>query len=175
MYDVPVVQPVSEWAIGLRGFGPIRYGMTIAEAQSSSGLRLDVQLLTDANDCGSATITSGPRNVSFGVATDRRGVLRILNVEVKNTDISGRAYSQGTPRTRSGIGISSTFAQVRRTYLGRTRAHPDAYGGPPRLLYTSRDRADREFGVLFDTEDGRTVSGISAGDLGFVTAPEGCF
>jgi hypothetical protein len=168
-------QAASTWTVGLRSFGPIRYGMTVAEAQAASGVRLALDLVNDANDCGYATIVGGPQNIVFSVAERRGGGLRILDVEIQNTDAAGRTYSQGTPRTRSGIGIGSTFAQVRRAYPGQTRALPGEHGGASPLLYVPRDRSEREFAVLFKTETGRTVSGISAGYRDSATGSESCF
>lgn len=171
----PTPQGVEGWAIGLRSFGPIRYGMTVAEAEAAAGVRLRATASQASEDgtCGFATLVGGPNFVEFMVRQDRGW--RIMSVTVRGTSgTSERLTSRGRPRTRSGIGIGSSFAEVRRAYPGQVRADENIYGGPDRLAFTARDRADRDFVVLFHPSDGSAVSAISAGYRGWADAPEGC-
>lgn len=169
--QTPIRNP-SDWAVGLRSFGPIQYGMTVQEAEAASGVRFRVEPISEDGTCGFASIVGGPDFVSFMV--QRGGAWRIKSVAISGSSDSGRLITRGRQRTVSGIGIGSTFAQVRRTYPGQIRVSPDIYGGPSGLMFMPRARADRGFVVLFDTEDGRAVSAISAGYSGWADAPEGC-
>lgn len=164
---------VRNWQIGLRSFGPIQYGMTVAEAEAAAGVRLSVRESPAGNGgCGDASIVGGPDFVSFMVRRDRGW--RIMSVTVTGWDRTGTAVtSAGRPVTVSGVTTGSTIADVRQAYPGRITSANHWDSGLPELTFNPRDRADREFLVLFRT-DGRVVSEISAGRRGWADAFEGC-
>lgn len=164
---------VSSWPIGLQSFGPIRYGMTVAEAEAAAGVRISVSE-SQAGDggCGFATIVGGPDFVEFMVRQDRGW--RVMSVTISGWDQSGTAVTASNrPSTVSGIRIGSTLAEVRRAYPGRITSANHWDSGLPELTYTPRDQTDRDLVVFFNT-DGQVVTGISAGFDQWANAFEGC-
>ncbi len=164
-------QDVSGWSIGTRGIGPIRFGMTIGEAQDASGLRIRLENYGDfASGCGYGVVSGRNSFLSFMIGTGHR----IMSVTVDGWNEAGSAIvARGKPRTRSGVGVGTTVADVRRTYPHRLRTSEDLYEGTPILTFVPRDREDADYRVVFRT-DGSQVTGVSAGMRGWADSAEGC-
>ena len=148
----------TPWRIGLRSFGPVRFGMTLAQA--STALREPLRLEDVEGECGYVRPTSLPPGTSFMVVAGR-----IARVDVDS----------GATETLSGARIGSTEAEIRRLYPGRIRVREHPYTGPTGhyLMFTPLDRADAGFGMVFET-DGERVTSYRAGLRGPVQYIEGC-
>lgn len=140
-----------------KGFGPVRVGMTAAQASSALGVRL---VLDEPNeDCRYATPASGYPGVSFMLIAGR----------VARVDVSTSDYS-----TPSGARVGWTEAQIKALYPGRievSRNHYDDKGHY--LAYVPKDAADKGHRIIFET-DGSRVTGIRAGRIPEVQFVEGC-
>lgn len=145
------------WTVSNRAVGPVRFGMTMAQALVATGGRLRVD---DCNEtCCSVSLT-GSEDVSF-LAED--GV--ITRVQVTTPGI----------RTLSGRGVGDTEAAIQRAFPGQIRAEEHTYDENGHyLVFLPRDRADQSHGIIFDT-DGQRVTGVRAGLWPSVGYVEGCY
>ena len=152
-------QPPSAWRVGLRSFGPVRYGMTLAEASRALGEHLEPGEEETSEGCSSVTPRSIPRGATLMVIHGR-----IERVDIEATGIL----------TVSGVQVGSTEEEVHRVYPGqiRLRPHPDE----PEwhyLIFVPRNPADPAFGIIFET-DGHRVQSYRAGRRPAVSYTEGC-
>ncbi len=143
--------------LDLRGVGPVRVGMTLAEATAAAGM--PVVAAADTAECTYATAQGGPEGLLF-MLVDRR----IVRVDV-------RAPSPVT--TRSGAGVGDTEAQVQALYPPlEVSAHKYVPGGHY-LTFVPDDPADADRRLIFET-DGATVTQFRSGRLPEVAYVEGC-
>lgn len=149
------------WVIHLRGANTVTYGMTVAEAARAAGDRLRVEDSGNDNqwECG-YVVPDQTSGLSF---MTERG--RVVRADVINPSI----------RTVSGIGVGSSEADVRRAYGSQIRVEPHPYGdaNDHYMVYVPRDRADRNYRVIFGTFDGY-VTGYRSGLRPAVEYIEGC-
>ena len=151
----------TTWRIGLRAFGPIRYGMTLTEASRALGTPVRRGDEYGGPGCSFAETQGLPAGVSIIVLKDR--VARI------NVDTSGIF-------TLSGVQVGSTEDDVRRAYPGRIEVdtvHYDHNEGWHFLVFVPASPADSAYRVRFET-DGRRVRGIRAGTAYATALMEGC-
>ena len=122
--------------LDLRGLGPVRVGMTLAEATAAAGI--PVVASADTAECTYATAQGGPEGVLF-MLVDRQ----IARVDV-------RAPSAVT--TRSGAGIGDTEAQVQALYPPLEVAPNKYVPGGHYLTFVPDDPADADFRLIFETD-----------------------
>ncbi len=150
----------TDWRVGMRSFGPIVYGATVAEASRglAAPLRVTREYKRGCAFYGSAALPAG---VSVMVVDGR----------VARVDVDGSA---DVP-TAAGARVGSTEAEVHRLYPGRIRTEPHTYadGDAHYLVWTPEVPSDTTFGLVFET-DGRAVVGYRAGLWGAAQAVEGC-
>ena len=144
--------------VDLRGLGPVRVGMTLAEASDASGTRI-VARPGSNGDCGFAEAEGGPEGVAFMTASGR-----IARVDV----------TAGPVRTRSGAGVGDTEAQVQARYSDRLQVSPHKYLPTGRYLtLVPSDSEDSGFRLIFETDGGK-VARFRAGKQPEVSYVEGC-
>lgn len=146
----------GEWTVTEAGFGPVRAGMTVAEADRALGGRLDVPPTPEA--CDYARLRDGPEGVSWMVVDGR----------VARVDVSG-----GTIATDRGARVGDSEERVRALYAGRVETQPHRYTDGHYLVVTPAEPGDRAFRLLFET-DGEVVTRYRAGTLPEVAWVEGC-
>jgi hypothetical protein len=140
------------------GMGPIRVGMTVAEASRAAGVRLvrDEPL----GDCSNATPQGNPRGVSFMVTGNR-----ISRVNV---------YENRRVATGKLARIGDTEARIKSLYPGRIQVSQHQYvRGGHYLTFVPKDRSDRNYRLIFET-DGKRVTSFRSGKLPEVEYVEGC-
>ena len=145
----------------LDGIGPVKIGMTPAEASRATGKRIQVGPDSGPHpaSCGFASPRSGPK-VSFMVIDGR----------IKRVDVE----PPSPIATVSGVRIGSTEAEVHRVYRGGVRVEPHPYDPAGRyLVYESPQPSQRGLLLIFET-DGFRVTSFRAGERSAVEAPEGC-
>lgn len=148
----------AEPRLDLRGFGPVRVGMAVADASAALGVPL--QPVTPGTDeCTVYAPRTGLEGVSFLVAGGT----------VARVDVSAGA----TP-TAEGLVIGQTEAEAQDHYDGRlvVTDHDFLLGGHY-LTLVPTDRADAGFRLVAET-DGRRVTALRAGRLPEVELTEGC-
>lgn len=167
---VGYAQNPTDWALGLQSFGPFRYGMTVSEARAASGLRLDI------GDPGENVFTGACREVHVDGANATLLFLWDERWTLKSAFVPGWGTGHSRLRTRSGIGVGSTAAEVLSTYPGRIQKRSHSFEGQEEewLVYVPEDVADRGLTVVFKVDRGRVFS-MSAGYANYVAGPEVCF
>ena len=150
----------STWVVRLRSFGPIRFGMTEAEA------RLAIRDPTSGTDpyaptpCEPFRSNRIPEHVMVFVVRDT-----VVGVSVENA----------TVRTARGAGIGDTVTRIRSLYGDRIRVRPH-----PRwpkghfLLYVPADSVDRAYFMRFET-DGNQVLWFRAGLRAVMDSVQACY
>ncbi|MGI8807963.1 MAG: hypothetical protein ACR2KK_09010 [Acidimicrobiales bacterium] len=142
----------------LRGVGPVRVGMTLAEASAAAGRRI-VAKPAPSPECGFADPEGGPEGVSFMVVSGR--IVRV--------DVAG-----GPVKTLSGAGVGDTEPQVQARYSNRLQSSPHKYVPAGRYLtLVPTDAADSGFRLIFET-DGTKVTRFRVGKQPEVSFIEGC-
>jgi hypothetical protein len=141
------------------GFGAVRFGMKIAEAEAALGVKLKNDPAANQSDACRYYVPVGAFPGLLFMAAD--GV--IVRVDVQETkDIV----------TDKGVKIGDTEKHVLDLYKGRVRVEEHAYWGPEGhyLMVTG---GDGKVQLVFDT-DGKTVQSYHAGVEPQVQYIEGC-
>ncbi len=96
--------------LGFDGIGPIKIGMTLAQASAAVGkpVELDPNYILD--DCASAEVKGGPEGLAFMVLRDEASApWKIFRANVH----------EGAIATVSGIRVGATEAEVKAAYSGK--------------------------------------------------------
>ena len=151
--------PAAGYRLELRGFGPVRVGMTVQEAGAALGTRLVPVIDPPDEECAAYGPESGFDGVAFLVA---RGV-------VARTDVSA-----GSTQTPEGVALGQSEDEAQRRYGGRLAVgdHDYLVGGRYLTLIPTAP-ADEGFRLVIET-DGRKVTALRAGRLPEVEYSEGC-
>jgi hypothetical protein len=145
---------LSDWAITLHGAGPIRFGMSVAEASGAMGATIGAA----PQGCDYASIPGAPVGMRFMVVEGR-----IVRVEVD---------SAGLPSDR-GAGVGMSEAEVQGRYGDSLQIMPHKYDTAGHYLVHAPGAPDTAYRVLFET-DGARVTRYRAGQLPEVQWVEGC-
>lgn len=159
----------DESTLALDGIGPIKVGMTLAEASAAVGQPVEIDPGYVLDGCAYAVVKDGPKGLLFMVLRDKEtDPWRIVRVDV---DDGSRIA------TLSGIRIGATEADVKRIYgeSGRTgkvtvENHEYVEGGH---YITYDDDGPAGFRMLFET-DGQKVTRFRSGQQDPVGYVEGC-
>jgi hypothetical protein len=142
------------------GVGPIRFGMTPAEAEAAAGMPLpgDPYELYEDGSCYYVT-PEGEASV-FGFMVSDGTIARV--------DI----WETAEVATAEGVRIGDTEASVLALYADRATVEPHAYA-EPEGHYVKTVTADGVHGYVFET-DGTIVTAYRAGRYPEVAYIEGC-
>jgi len=155
----------ENWIVYLRHTGPLQIGMSISEVRKVIGdpsahlVWLDQSDPKGINECSYLETRALP--VGLNVMFNRQRVVRIEITEKNAT------------KTASGIGIGDTEEKAKAAYPNRIRVEPHPYTDGHYLVFTPADKADRDYGMIFETEQGR-VTEFRAGLMNAVILIEGC-
>ena len=146
------------WQVTIQGYGPIRTGMTLAEAEAAGS-----RTLTTPNagfeECDYARFQGDTtRGVQFMVVSGR-----IARVDIDDSTIS----------TNHGIRIGDTEARVEERYPGRVSVSPHKYVEGHYLMVAPEAAADSGLEIVFET-DGAKVTTYRSGRVPEVEYIEGC-
>ncbi len=167
---LPLQATAQDWGsyrLSVHGFGPVRVGMSVAEASSVVGNPL---VLVDGAGGGSASSackyyrpSDGPPGLMFMAVDDR-----IVRIDVDDDSGVGRF------KTISGGSIGHSEKALNKVYQGRLKRTPhqtDTRG--EYFVFEPRNSTERGSQIIFETVDGR-VTFIRAGRLPEVAETEGC-
>lgn len=143
----------------INGLGPVKVGMTPAEATRAAGI--EITKSPGANDptCTYYKPGRGLTGVSFMVVNGK-----IARIDIDNPRIT----------TRSGARVGDSEEKVKSLYGNTLTVQPHKY--VPRghyLIFTPKDAADKNYRLLFET-DGKKVTRWRIGKVPEVMWVEGC-
>lgn len=149
-------QAAAPWRLSSRGYGPVRVGMTLEEAQTRMGTRLkpSEDMPMDPS-CDYVYSSRSDEKLSFMV---QRG--RIAHVSVAST----------TVQTISGVMVGESAARLKAMFGRRLEIRPHHYDAG--AFYYFVWETDRHYGVKFEVSGGK-VTMMHGGD-GSIELVEGC-
>ena len=142
------------WAVTLHGAGPIRFGMTVAQASGALGTTIGAS----PQGCDYASMPGAPAGMRFMVVDGR-----IVRADVD---------SAGLPSDR-GAAVGMTAAEVQRLYGESLAVVPHKYDTAGRYLVFAPPTGDTAYRVLFETSGDQVVR-YRAGRVPEVEWVEGC-
>ena len=146
------VRDTSRWTASAEHVGPVRVGMTVADAERALGAGF--LPLTDQGECAYRTSMVAPDGVRFMQIDDR----------IARVDIGAPGVGTG-----GGIEIGATEARVREVYGPGVSLSPHKYTDGHYLTVP----ADSGHRIVFET-DGERVTRYRVGRLPEVEWVEGC-
>ena len=146
-----------QWRVSMDGFGPIRVGMTRAQAERAAGLPLSDDSAVRGAYCYYLDLARSAKGVVF-MFTDSR---------IARIDVQATGYA-----TLSGARIGDSEARLRDLYGERAKFSPHKYLGT-NGNYVTVASADHRHAVQFETHHGR-VTRYRAGRFPEVGLVEGC-
>lgn len=147
-----------DWVITPRGLGPLRVGMTRAEAEAAVGGSLAIDGDSAWTDCGYTPSDHLPAGV---------------HVMVESGTIARIDVDSGSIATEAGARIGDSEERIRRLYAGRVATTPQKYTDGHYLTVTPATAADTVFRIVFESDSGR-VKAYRAGRLPAVEYVERC-
>jgi hypothetical protein len=157
--------------LAIDGIGPVRVGMTIAEAEHSAKVRfIDNER---GESCYYIRPQGGPQGLSFMVISPRqdnrnyRNIDRIARVDV----LPGSRIT-----TVRGAKIGDTEQRIKSLYPGQIRVTPHEYTfsqGGHYLTFIPKDERDASYRLVFETLNNK-VTVFRSGRLPEVEYVEGC-
>jgi hypothetical protein len=142
------------WAVTEQGAGPIRFGMTVAQASGALGTTVGAA----PQGCDYASMPGVPAGMRFMVVDGR----------IVRADID----SAGLPSDR-GAAVGMAAADVQRRYGDSLAVMPHKYDSTGRYLVYAPPAGDTAYRVLFETA-ADTVVRYRAGRVPEVEWVEGC-
>jgi len=140
------------------GIGPLRAGMTFADADAALGGALLVPVGIDTTGCDYLVWSGGPSGVH--VMFDQH---RIARIDVDTASIA----------TAAGARVGDDEARIKRLYPGQVTVTPHKYEDGHYLTVTPRAPTDKQLRIIFETVGGR-VTRYRAGMMPSVAYVEGC-
>jgi hypothetical protein len=141
-----------------RGIGPIRVGMTAANASAAVDGALDVRKNAEKHECDYVRWRGGPKGVEVMVS---RG--KIARIDVDTTGIA----------TAEGAHVGDDEEDVMALYVGRVSVTPHKYTDGHYLTITPVNPDDSLYRIVFETKGG-LITRYRAGRLPQVEYVEGC-
>lgn len=160
--------------VAIDGIGPVRVGMTIAQAEASARVRL-VEKGGRAGTGGCYYVWPQPEieGLRFMVISDRSD----NRIERQRDRIARVDIFEGNRLTTvSGARIGDTESRIKSLYPGRIKVTPHAYTGDRGgryLTFVPQASWDRNYRLIFETYRDR-VTQFRAGRLPEVEYIEGC-
>jgi hypothetical protein len=143
----------QDWRVTDRGIGPVRVGMTVAQAEASLGMTLQRRSLPA--DCAYVWPDGRLSGVSFMVIRDS-----IARIDVDSGEVA----------TEAGARVGDSQERVLQLYGNRLAVSPHKYVTGNYLTHTPSDTSYR---ILFET-DGQHVTRYRAGRMPEVEWVERC-
>jgi hypothetical protein len=146
----------TSWTVTPAGIGPLRAGMTVAEANKAIGGGFSAPVGADPA-CSYAKLTRAPEGLAVMLANNK-----IVRVEVRS----------GTIATAEGARIGDSESRINSLYSGQVTTSPHKYttGGHYLTVTSPSDTTHR---IVFET-DGKAVTNYRAGALPAVEYVERC-
>lgn len=148
----------SAWTVSFRGYGPLRVGMTLAEAQAAAGTTLTLPPQTDAEQCDYAVWTGAPHGVHLMF---EGGVLRRVD------------FDSSSIATAEGLRVGDAASRAVTLYGARATRRPHKYEVGEYFIVPADPVADTVHRLVVEvTRD--TVRAWRVGQFPQVEYVEGC-
>lgn len=148
----------AQWRLTEYGIGPLRAGMTFAEANVALNGALKAAAGANLAECDYVTWEGGPPGVRVMVVDGKIG-----RVETSDTSIA----------TAAGARVGDSEARIQSLYPGRVTVTPHKYSDGHYLIVKSANAADSLNFIIFETEM-QTVTKFRGGLMPSVEYVEGC-
>lgn len=147
----------QDWTVGLRGVGPVTFGMTLEQLRTSAEPfdRLD----GDGERCFFISLADAPSGLLFMVVD---GIVARADVDKPHIP------------TLSGAKVGQTVEEIQRIYPGKIRVTSHAYTGGNYLYFEPTDAQDQKFVLVFETDGEGLVDRYRVGLLPAAGWVEGC-
>lgn len=152
----------STWPLHFDGYGPVRLGMTIEQAQQVLKTPLVIDDYLEDESCRFFTPKGSGAEPTIAFMTDHRRIVRI--------DVFPGNGPQ--PATDRGAKIGDTEARIFELYRGRVKSGPHHYTGPQGHYLRVFDDSGH-VRMIFET-NGKTVESYRVGREPAVEYVEGC-
>jgi hypothetical protein len=162
--------PQPPFTVSKDGFGPVKLGMTVSEAEKLLGVRLEKDTYNDDDGCRYYTPVKGYRGLSFMTSLGK--IIRIDVYGAAELDDTEKQPAPVTIATEEGAKTGDNEPRVLALYKGRIKVSPHFYGGPPSHYFRVYDEAG-EVRLIFET-DGAVITSYRAGHEAEVEYVEGC-
>jgi hypothetical protein len=148
--------------VTINGIGPVRVGMTVAEASRAAS----VPIVSAGDNGGNPECTYfRPQTIPSGMG------FMVTEGHISRVDI----WRNSPVTTLSGARIGSTEAEIKALFPGQIEVTPHEYvPGGHYLTFVPRDAGDRNYRMIFETVPNGRVTQFRAGKLPEVTWVEGC-
>jgi hypothetical protein len=150
--------PSTPWTVTPFGIGPLRAGMTRAQAESALGAGAFANTDTAWSGCEYVAVAGLPPGVAVMV---EQGTIARIDVR------------SGSTATAAGARIGDSEQRILDLYHGRATVSPHKYTSGHYLTVTPASASDSVYRIVFET-DGRTATEYRAGRLPPVEYVEGC-
>lgn len=147
------------WTVSETGYGPVRAGMTVAEARAVLGASLESPREPECDHITWLSRKAGAQPSALLMVVKGQ----IARVEVNDTSII----------TSVGVRVGDSEERVRTLYSGRVRVEPHKYSDGRYLIVPAGTGADSVMRLVFETEKGR-VTRFRSGRYPEVQWVEGC-
>lgn len=148
-------QQDRRWILTMEGLDPVKVGTTFEEAKKLVEL---ANLYERLGECYYVLPEGGPDGLSFMVN--------------EGTVVRAEVSPPSTIRTREGLGVGSTEADVRKVWGSKVTERPHKYTDGKYLVITDERNVERQ--LLFETDGDGVVTTMRAGLLPEVRWVEGC-
>jgi hypothetical protein len=157
--DAPVTAENQGWTVNLHGYGPIRAGMTLAEAAQAGGRQFGEPQM-GSQECD---------YFLFADDTIRgRAHFMVVNGQIARVDVNDSSIS-----TAEGARMGDSEQRIMELYSGRVTVQPHKYTDGHYLVVAPGAAVDSGFNLIFET-DGQKVTTYRAGRMPEVEYIEGC-
>jgi hypothetical protein len=147
----------DEWTLSFQGFGPVRVGMTVREAEKALKMKLQEEETAQSEPDGCHYASNDDALPGIGLMVEGRRIVRI--------DVFSGPY-----RTRSGVHVGMTEQDVKSRH---PRIESEKHFYDPSGHYLSLSSDDQRYRMRFET-DGNVVTTFRSGERGAVAYVEGC-
>jgi len=150
------------WRVSFDGYGPVRIGMTVDEAQRLLQGPLAIDTYLDDASCRYFTPKGAGPQPTVAFMTDQRRIVRI--------DVFAGSGPQ--PATDRGARIGDTERRIFELYPGHVKSGPHHYTGPQGHYLRVFDDSGH-VRMIFET-NGKTVENYRVGREPAIEYVEGC-
>jgi hypothetical protein len=148
----------EQWEVSIRAYGPIEWGMTLAEAEKAAGRSFEK----------SDSLESGCRQIRLAGDSGKGPLFMVVDGRIARVDVTDPGI-----QTNHKVAVGDDETRVQSMYSERVTVSPHKYTAGHYLTVGPRTAADSGYELVFET-DSQRVTRYRAGRLPEVEYVEGC-